>query len=330
MKAKAIVFHEFGNPPDVLQLGEQTVPSPSGGQALLDVLAAPINPADINTIQGTYGIRPELPTTPGAEGVGIVRAIGPDVKTVKSGDRVLLPHGTGSWRSACLTDSARLVVVPDAVPVEQAAMLWVNPPTAYRMLHDFVTLRPGDWFIQNAANSGVGTAAIQIAKAKGWKSVNVVRREALVAELEAQGADVVLVDGPDLATRVREATGGAPISLALNAVGGENATHCAKCLATNGTMVTYGNMSRQSLKVSAGALIFKNLHFVGIWINKWYRTAPREVIASMFAEIFPLFVEQKLKVPIDSEFALEDHVAAVTRAMESGRDGKVLFRSPDA
>jgi trans-2-enoyl-CoA reductase len=330
MKAKAIVFHEFGNPPEVLRLEEMILPDAGGQKVLLEVLAAPINPADINYIQGTYGIRPNLPAIPGAEGVGIVRTIGPDVANVKCGDRVLLPPGTGSWRSACLADSAALVVVPDVIPVEQAAMLWVNPPTAYRMLHDFVTLQPGDWFIQNAANSGVGTAAIQIAKAKGWKSVNVVRREALVAELESHGADVVLVDGPELPARVHEATGGAPIMLALNAVGGENAAHCVRCLATNGTMVTYGGMSRHSLKLSAGALIFKNLRFVGMWVNKWYTTASPEVISSMFAEIFPLFVERKLHVAIDSEFSLEEHAAAVNRAMEGGRSGKVLFRSSEA
>ncbi len=83
MKAKAIVFHEFGHPPDVLRLEEQTIPDPTGEEVLLEILAAPINPADINLIQGTYGIRPELPTTPGSEGVGIVRAIGPDVAGVK-------------------------------------------------------------------------------------------------------------------------------------------------------------------------------------------------------------------------------------------------------
>jgi trans-2-enoyl-CoA reductase len=102
-------------------------------------------------------------------------------------------------------------------------MLKVNPITAWRMLHDFVPLQRGDWFIQNAANSGAGRAAIQIGHELGLKSVNLVRRPELVEELMAEGADVVLLDDETMRGQIAERTGGAPIRLALNAVGGDSA-----------------------------------------------------------------------------------------------------------
>jgi mitochondrial enoyl-[acyl-carrier protein] reductase / trans-2-enoyl-CoA reductase len=205
-------------------------------------------------------------------------------------------------------------------------MLWINPATAWRMLHDFVSLEEGDWFIQNAANSGVGTAAIQIARELGWKSVNVVRRPELVDELLSHGADVVLVDSPDLPAQVKEATGDAKIRLALNAVGGDNAARVTKCLAFGGTIVTYGAMARQPLKVSNAALIFKDIRFRGMWITKWYESATRADIDAMFGELLPMAEKGLLEAPIDAEFLLEDWPQAIKRATQGARKGKVLFR----
>ena len=151
-------------------------------------------------------------------------------------------------------------------------MLKINPMTAWRLLHDYVDLKSGDWLIQNAANSAAGRAVIQIARELGFKTVNVVRREELIDELRAEGGDVVLVDGENLRDEVKDATtSDAPIRLGLNAVGGSSALRLANCLAPESTMVTFGAMSLQPLKIPNGLLIFKDLRFRGIWINKWVR-----------------------------------------------------------
>src|SRR3984893_11522001 len=172
--------------------------------------AAPINPADLNAIEGKYPGRRELPAVPGFEGAGVVVDLGADVKTVTIGALVILPHNVGTWREALAVKASELVAVPPEIEPVQAAMLKINPMTAWRLLHDYVDLKHGDWVIQNAANSAAGRAVIQIARELGFKSVNIVRRKELIEELRAEGGDVVLVDGEKLRDEVKSAVGGAP------------------------------------------------------------------------------------------------------------------------
>ena len=138
--------------------------------------AAPINPADLNAIEGKYPGRRELPATPGFEGAGVIVDLGANITDLKIGDLVILPHNLGTWREAVAVKASELVAVPPEIEPVQAAMLKINPMTAWRLLHDYVDLKRGDWLIQNAANSAAGRAVIQIARELGYKTVNVVRR----------------------------------------------------------------------------------------------------------------------------------------------------------
>src|SRR4029077_11784382 len=189
------VYETHGNPADVLRVESRPWPTPATDQVVVKMLAAPINPADLNQIEGKYPVRPELPATPGFEGAGIVVKVGAGVKGLTSGALVILPHNLGTWRDAVSVKAGDLVVVPDGIEPVQAAMLKINPLTAWRLLHDYVHLQRGDWLIQNAANSAAGGDVIQIAHELRYKTVNVVRRAELVDELRAEGGDVVLVDG---------------------------------------------------------------------------------------------------------------------------------------
>jgi trans-2-enoyl-CoA reductase len=218
-----------------------------------------------------------------------------------------------------------LVAAPIEIEPIQAAMLKVNPITAWRMLHDFVSLRPGDWLIQNAANSGAGQCVIQIARELGYRTVNVVRRAELVEELRALGGDVVVVDGESVRNEVVAATERAPIRLALNAVGGENALHVAKCLASDGTMVTYGAMSLEPLCLPNGMLIFKNLRFTGFWVNKWYDAATPEQRSETFAPLFDLAKRGLLRTKVEKTYPLSEAKAAVAHASQNKRSGKIVF-----
>jgi len=192
-------------------------------------------------------------------------------------------------------------------------------------LHDYVDLKSGDWLIQNAANSAAGRAVIQIANDLGYKTVNVVRRAELVDELRSEGSDVVLNDGENLREEVKNATSGAPIRLGLNAVGGESALRLANCLAPGSTMVTFGAMSLQPLKIPNGLLIFKDLRFRGIWINKWYDNATMAERMDAFRPLFEMAKRGLLKTKVERAYPISETKAAVAHAAQGKRSGKIIF-----
>jgi len=321
----AAVYERHGNPADVLHVESLPWPTPAEGEAVVKMRAAPINPADLNQIEGKYPIRSELPATPGFEGAGVVVEIAPGASNVPADALVILPHNIGTWRDAVAVKADELVVVPNGIEPVHAAMLKINPMTAWRLLHDYVDLKKGDWLIQNAANSAAGRAVIQIAHELGYKSVNVVRRGELTDELRAEGGDVVLVDGENLRDEVKAATTGAPIRLGLNAVGGDSALRLANCLAPGSTLVTFGAMGLQPLKIPNGLLIFKDLRFRGIWINKWYDNATKQERMEAFQPLFEMAKRGLLKTKIEKAYPLGEAKAAVAHAAQSKRSGKIIF-----
>ena len=321
----AAVYEKHGNPPDVLHVETRPWPTPAADQAVVKMRAAPINPADINQIEGKYPVRPALPATPGFEGAGVIVELGASVKGLTNGAVVILPHNVGTWRDAVAVRAEDLVVVPDGIEPAQAAMLKINPLTAWRLLHDYVDLKKSDWLIQNAANSAAGRDVIQIARELDYKTVNVVRRAELIDELRAEGGDVVLVDGDKLRDEVKSATGGAPIRLGLNSVGGDSALRLANCLAPGGTLVSFGAMSLQPLKIPTGLLIFKDLRFRGIWINKWYDNATPSERMETFRPLFDMAKRGLLKTKIEKTYPLSEVKAAVTHAAQGKRSGKIIL-----
>jgi trans-2-enoyl-CoA reductase len=321
----AAVYETHGNPADVLRVESRPWPTPAAHEIVVKMSAAPINPADLNQIEGKYPVRPKLPATPGFEGAGIVVELGADVKGLTTGVLVILPHNIGTWRDAVAVRAEDLVMVPEGIEAVQAAMLKINPLTAWRLLHDYVDLQKGDWLIQNAANSAAGRDVIQIARELGYRSVNVVRRAELIDELRAEGADVVVVDGDNLRQEVKDASSGALIRLGLNSVGGDSALRLANCLAPGGTLVSFGAMSLQPLKIPTGLLIFKDLRFRGIWINKWYDNATASERMQTFRPLFEMARRGLLKTKIEKAYPLSEVKAAVARAAHDKRGGKIIF-----
>ena len=322
---KAIVYERHGNPADVLQIQTEPWPQPAADEAVVAMRAAPINPADINAIEGKYPGRREVPAVPGFEGAGVVVEVGADVSTITKGALVILPHNIGTWREALAVKASELVPVPPEIGSVHAAMLKINPMTALRLLHDYVDLAHSDWLIQNACNSAAGRAVIQIAHELGFKTVNVVRRGGLIDELRAEGGDVVLVDNEKLRDEVKNATSGAPIRLGLNSVGGDSALRLANCLAFSGTLVSFGAMSLQPLKIPTGLLIFKDLRFRGIWINKWYDDATMQERMEAFRALFEMAKRGLLKTKVEKAYPIDDAKAAVAHASQSKRSGKIIF-----
>ena len=321
----AAVYETHGNPADVLQVESQPWPTPSAGEVIVKMRAAPINPADLNQIEGKYPVRAQLPATPGFEGAGIIADVDRDVTNVAAGALVILPHNIGTWRDAVAVKADELVVVPAGIKPVHAAMLKINPMTAWRLLHDYVDLARGDWLIQNAANSAAGRAVIQIAHELGYKTVNVVRRSELISELRADGGDIVLVDSENLRREVQDAIGAPPVRLGLNAVGGESALRLANCLAPGSTLVTYGAMSLQPLKIPNGLLIFKDLRFRGIWINKWYDNATPAQRMEAFQHLFEMAQRGLLQTKVEKAYPLSEAKTAVAHAARGQRSGKIIF-----
>ena len=321
----AAVYDTHGNPADVLRVESRPGPTPTLGEAVVKMRAAPINPADLNQIEGKYPVRPELPATPGFEGAGVIAEVAANATKLRVGDLVILPHNVGTWRDAVAVKPDELVVVPEGIEPVQAAMLKINPLTAWRLLHDYVDLDKGDWLIQNAANSAAGRDVIQIAHELGYKTVNIVRRAELIDELREEGVDVVLVDGENLREEVKTATSGAPIRLGLNSVGGGSALRLSNCLAAGGTLVSFGAMSLQPLKIPTGLLIFKDLRFCGIWINKWYDNATKEERMDAFRPLFEMAKRGLLKTKVEKAYPLSEVKAAVAHAAQGKRSGKIIF-----
>ena len=304
---------------------ESPTPVPAAGQALIEVLAAPINPSDVLTLTGLYGMLPPLPAVGGNEGVGKVIALGPDTHGPAIGQTVLLPVGSGTWATHVLADAKALMPLPNDADPLQLAMMTVNPPTASLMLSEFVHLEAGEWVIQNAANSGVGTYLIQIAKARGLKTVNIVRRESALAGVLETGGDVALVDGPGLAKRVREATGGANIRLGIDAVGGASTDNLASSLSEGGVLVNYGMMSGEPCQVSPASFVFRNVTLRGFWLAFWFRNASRVRQAEVFGEIAQRIAAGELKTRVHATFPVEKIKEAVALAAAGERDGKILI-----
>ena len=322
----AVVYEKHGNPADVLHVETRPWPTPATDEAVVKMRAAPINPADLNQIEGKYPVRPALPATPGFEGAGIIVELGTGVKGLTNGALVILPHNVGTWRDAVAVKAEELVVVPEGIEPVQAAMLKINPLTAWRLLHDYVDLQKGDWVIQNAANSAAGRDVIQIAHELGYRTLNVVRRGELVDELCVEGGDVVFLDGENLREEVKKAIGDVSIRLGLNSVGGDSALRIANCLAPGGTLVSFGAMSLQPLKIPTGLLIFKDLRFRGIWINKWYDNATPAERIETFRPIFEMARRGLLQTKVEKAYPLSEIKAAVTHAAQGKRSGKIILR----
>lgn len=318
----ALRFHEFGKPNEVLRHEELELPPLPEGAVRLKILAAPVNPADLNFVEGTYGVKPELPAVPGIEGCGeVVESRSPGFAP---GDRAIPLRRAGSWSSHVQMPAEHLFKLPAGLDPRQAAMLKVNPATAWRLLTGFGTPEPGSWIVQNAANSAVGRCVIAAARELGVRTMNLVRRPELREPLLALGADEVVTDDDEGFGAAKSAFGGAPPPLAFNCVGGESALRLMNLLAPGGIHITYGAMARRPLTVPNGLLIFKDLRFRGLWITKWIESAPKDELDEVYGKLAGLMLRGELTLPVDSTFPLPSFADALDR-VGGRRSGKVLL-----
>jgi trans-2-enoyl-CoA reductase len=319
--ASKLVYSEHGDPIKVIQKETEPLADPKSDEVLVKMLASPVNPADINTIQGKYPVRPPLPAVPGNEGVGEVVRVGPGVTDLKEGDRVVpLVNALGTWRTHTLLCKSNVLKVPKKLGLVEAATLTVNPCTAYRMLRDFVDLKPGDTVIQNGANSACGQNVIQICRAWGLRSVNIVRDRAGIDELRGFlkdiGANYVLTEEELRKTDIFKSKEIERPKLALNCVGGQNALEILRHLQKGSTMVTYGGMSREPVMIPTSALIFKDLRIKGFWMTEWSkRNADSIDRFEMFEELISMMTNNELQGPAFKMVSFDQYKEALMNTM---------------
>ncbi|KAL6259903.1 hypothetical protein P5V15_009814 [Pogonomyrmex californicus] len=325
---KSLLYKEYGDPIEVLQITTETIEKPADDQVSVKWLFSPVNPADINTIQGKYPSRPPLPAIPGNEGVGEIVAIGSNVQDLRIGDRVL-PNGPnfGIWRTQANYNFKDVMKIPNDVDLIVASMMNVNPCTAYRMLKDFIPLKPGDTVIQNGGNSAVGQMVIQLCKIWNYKSVSVVRDRPNIEELKNQltslGADEVLTEEEVRNTLLFKNKKLPAPKLALNCIGGQSAHEVMRHLAHSGTMVTYGGMSREPLTVPISSLIFRNISLKGFWMTAWTKTnMESQERVDMFKNLASFFMNKKLQPPPYKLVPFCEYQEAIAKALNfDGRTG---------
>lgn len=327
---KKFVYQQHGPVQQVLKLVEMPSAALNAGQVRVKWLASPINPADINQVEGTYPIKPSaLPAVGGNEGVGQIIETNSHAETIdkfKVGDLVIpASPGLGTWQQQNVYDMTDLHKISHMDNIETACQLMVNPPTAYRLLRDY--RGHNDIIIQNGGNSAVGQLVIQMARLMGLRCISVIRDRPDYATLERQLLDlgstmVIKADRlplPDTIAHIHRCLGDYP-SLAFNCVGGQSASDLARVLSPSGTMVTYGGMSKKPLTISTASLIFKNHTHRGFWLSHWYLNAHKVERDAMMSEIMAWINAGKLIMPAIQKYQLGD-----TLAFEPGKHKHVFW-----
>ena len=325
-----VVRHsEFGDPAQVLKLIREAPEQPAADEVIVRMEAAALHIADLRTITGTDdSFKYPLPRTPGFEGIGHVVRRGSGVTLHQLGDRVFPALASGTLRDEVRCKAADCLPAP-AGDAAQLALLTVNGPTAEVLVEDFARFTPGDWLIQNAANSSCGRYVIRLARRKGVRTVNVVRRGEMLAELRELGGDVVLLDGPDLALRVATAVSGAPVKLGIDAVAGAATQRIAECLAPGSTLVSYGSMTNQRCELDFYLMFRQDIRLLGLsFVRQFQLHRTPAQVREMYARLAALMASGELVAKIAGVYSLEEVVAACAHAARTGhdRDGKVIVR----
>ncbi len=326
MRQLQLIAH--GEPSDVIELNPVSEPALGQEDVLVSMEAAPLNPSDFLFVRGIYGVRPAFPSPVGAEGVGRVSKIGSKVDVALQGKRALIlpTYEQGTWADRVLVPVRNIVPMSDEADPLQLSMIGINPATAYLLLNRYVSLMPGDWIGQTAANSAMGQYIIALAKLAGVKTLNVVRRKEAAEQVRQWGGDRVVLQGNNLRKDIEEALDGKKLSLALDTVGGTPVGELAKSLKSGGSIVVYGLQSGQFPAVPPGDLVFRGLSLHGFWLINWIRNAPRAEIQEIYQKLGDFVADGSLSAAVEHVYSLEQFKEAFEQSLKSNRGGKIPFK----
>ena len=330
----ALIYRETGEPKTVLELADIPTPALAPGEALVQVLLSPINASDLHMVRGRYGYQPELPASPGIEGVGVVEAVGPGVQDPAVGTRVVCVDTWNTWREQIVCPANKLVPVPDGLDDAVAATAYINPLTAWALTRSSHNLKEGDWLVQTAAASSVGKFVLQLAQHYRFKTINIIRRreqETIIRSLG--GNEVISTDNQDLRARLQELTLGKGVEQAIDCVAGELGAEVARNLAPGGTMLVYGALSshRQTdpakfaMPIFAPRLIYSTATVRGWWLPRWVPSQPLAEVRAAVSNLLTLFSNGTLTPPATVRYSLKDFQEAVRLADGEAGQEKVLL-----
>src|ERR1700758_1303235 len=312
---RALQISAYGDPLKVLELADIPEPGvPGAGEVLVDIELAPLNKHDLLFIRGYFG-GPPTPTVVGNEGFGRVAAVGPGVANVKVDDHVLAPNLGLTWRERLIAPAQGLFPLPDGDRL-QLAQLGSNPPTAALILSEYADLKPGDWVVQNAGNSGVGRSLSAIAKLRGIRTISLVRHSELIDELKAAGADVVLLDEPAAIEEAVRIIGKGSVRLAVDSVGGDATATLVQLLSDRGVLVSYSAATGRPMGVNALSLIGKHLTVKGFFLGDFDHVS--KVLPAQI-EAAPLVASGALRVPVAAVYPMPKNKEAVTHLLKGGK-----------
>ncbi|WP_428654713.1 zinc-dependent alcohol dehydrogenase family protein [Runella sp.] len=321
---KKVVFHQYGKPADILNAESVEIPTPGPDEVLIKVLASPINPSDIMFVQNLYGIRPQLPSGAGFEGVGIVESVGSNAK-VAVGTRVSFT-AIGTWSEYVITNHRTLIPVPDTINDDTASQLFVNPFTAVAMVEES-GVKTGEWLLVTACASALGKMVIKICKMRDIKTIGTVRRNDHNEELKALGVDEIInTEQENLPKRVQQITNYEGVRAVLECVGGQTASEAVKCMGRGAIMLIYGVLGLQDPTINLGLMIFRELTLKGFWLTDWMRRVDSGTRQKVAQEVITLLSTGQVKMPIEAVYSLDEIKTAVTHADSPGRWGKVLVK----
>ena len=323
---RSATYNEFGKPTEVLSLGDSPIPEPKPTEVRVKTVLASIHNHDLLTIRGQYGFKPEMPAIAGSEAVGVVDAVGSEVKNLKVGQRVAAASVQATWAEYFVADEDMVFAIPESLDDEMAAQLIAMPLSAL-MLLEFLEVESGQWIIHNAANGAVGKSLAMLAAARGVNTINVVRSSDAIKELEAIGAENnVSTDNEDWKEQVKAILGEDKISAAVDSVGGENGGELLSLLGHGGTFAVFGAMSGKPMVLNPTHMIFKQATMKGFWGSKLSQEMSVENKQRLINELIERAVEGKLKLPVEATFDLADIIKAVDGKLQSGKNGKVLLK----
>ena len=352
---KALVFDKYGKAEEVLSLKDIPEPEPAAGEVKVKMLYSPMNPSDIiNTVEGAYRdavgkaiwnygkpenqfsvdpygerVLPALPHIPGLEGVGVVVKAGAGLypKLLLNKRVTVVGAKKGNWQQYNVVDARQALPVKSGISDEQAAVSFVNPVTAYAMIHKVLKCRRGDTVLQSAGNSEVGKMVIRMGKKFGFQTISLIRDRAQAEHLVSIGANhVVDISKENLEERIFRITGGKGVKYALDPVGGLLASEMVKCLALKGKMIVYGTLSQEPLHFSSRDLMTTVASIEGFFLTNWLGSQSLLKKLVLTRKAASLVKSGELQSRIYKTFPLENFREAIHAVRQPNNKGKILLK----
>lgn len=323
---RSAIYHHFGEPSNVLSLGDSPFPEPGINEVRIKTILAPIHNHDLSTIRGTYGYKPSLPAIGGSEAVGIIDAVGKKVKSLKVGQRVSVANAHDTWADYFVAPKQLVFAIPDSLSDEVAAQLIAMPLSAL-MLLEFLDLRYGEWVIHNAANGAVGKNLALLARARGINTISIVRSDAAKDELKKLGIEnSVSTADKDWQEQVAAITAKQSITAAIDSIGGAASADLLSLLSIGGTIVALSALSGEPMALNSGQLIFKEAAAKGFWGTKVSTSMPIDRKRRLINELIERATSGKLHLPVEAIYDLSEVTKAVSKDVQSDKNGKVLLK----